>query len=191
MGHCAAKMPPQHCNGIEPGAVGGQIPQHQAPRGAPYDGFALVVGMRRRVIPRDLDGLCRVLVQERLQQCRDLPTPFVGFAQDHGLSRMVIDGANALALRGLAWRGDHHLLAFRTPHGFEGRQPGEIARIGIVKDLPGLQAIAGRFHRLFFPWYSGSGLLMVCWGRLKTMSASCRCRRTVSASTRMPVWSAI
>ena len=186
-----AKMSPEHLHGIEPGTVGRQIQPYQASRRTPHHGFNVVVFMRSRVIPRHRDGLCGVLLQERVQQCRALATPFVRCAQDHGLSCMVIDGANTRALRGLAWRGDHHLLACRTPQGFAGRQPGQIARIGRGKDLPWLQAIAGRFNRLFFPWYSGAGLLILCWGRLKTMSASCRCRRTVSAATRMPVCSAI
>ncbi len=118
-----AKMSPEHLNGIEPGTVGRQRQQHSAASRTPYNGFNVVVFMRGRVIPRHIYGLCGVLRQERLPQYRDLAAPFVRFEQDHGLSRMGIDGANAIALRGLSWRGAHHLLAFRAPHGFEGRQP--------------------------------------------------------------------
>jgi hypothetical protein len=94
-------------------------------------------------------------LQECVQQCRDLATPFVRFAQAHRLSCMVIDGATTIALRGVAWGGDHPLLALRTPQGVEGRQPREIACLGIVKDLSRLQASAGRVNRLFFPGIRG------------------------------------
>jgi hypothetical protein len=104
---------------------------------------------------------------------------------------MVIDGTNAIPFRGLPGRGHHHVLPFRAPPGPERGHPGEIALVGIVKDLPGLQTVTDRFNRLFFTWYAGLGLVMGCWGRLKTMLAALRCTRTVSASPRMPGCSAI
>jgi hypothetical protein len=52
------------------------------------------------------------------------------------------------------------------------------------------QVVAGVFHRLLFTTYAGSGRLFVCWGRLSTMPACFKARRTVSSETRMPVRSA-
>lgn len=149
LGHLAAQRPPPHFNGLAPGPVGGQRQHHQAPRGAPSDGFDRVVGLRRRVIPRAIDALCGVLVQKRLAECGDLATPCVRFDEAHGLSRLVRASTKTSARCGLAWRGDHPWLAFWTPPGFEGRQPGASDRIGIVTDRPWRQAIAGRFTGLF------------------------------------------
>jgi hypothetical protein len=81
-----------------------------------------------------------------------LASPCMGCAQDHRLSCLVSDSAKAIPFRGLPGRGHHHWLALRTPHGFEGRQPREIACISIGKDLPWLQAVAGRVKRRRSTW---------------------------------------
>src|SRR5512143_444374 len=94
--------------------------------------------------------------------------------QHHRLASMIIDRANAVTLRRLPRGRNHDLLAVRTPQRPQGGHPGEVELIGRIADLPRFQRRTGFFNRLFCTGYSGSGLLMVGWGRLMTMSAAFR-----------------
>jgi hypothetical protein len=64
-------------------------------------------------------------------------------------------------------------------------------RIRIIEYRAWRHAITGLRNRLFLPNYSGSGLLLFCGGRERTIAAAASTRRTVSSDTRMPVRSAI
>src|SRR5512139_1654116 len=110
--------------------------------------------------------------------------------QHYRLTGMIIDRANAVALVRLSRGRNHDLLALWAPHRSQGRHPREVELIRIIEDLLRFQGRTGVFNRLFLTAYSGSGLLIVCCGRLMTMSAAFRWHRTVSASTRIPVCSA-
>src|SRR5262249_20246888 len=86
---------------------------------------------------------------------------------------------------------NHHLLSDRTPQGPQGWLPTNVKFVSIVEDLPGLQVITCVFNRLFFTWYSGSGLEILCWGRERTTPPALRARRTVSSETRSLVSPAV
>src|SRR5258708_5673810 len=146
--------------------------------------------MRPGIIPSDVDRPRGVFLHQGVQQLSDLFAPLVPLQEDHRFPRVIVHGANAVVLGRLSWGGDHHLLSLGAPHGSECGEPTEIELIGVIEDIPGAQVVAGCFNRLFFTAYSGSGLLMVCWGRLNTISAALRWTRTVSFSTRIPVCSA-
>src|SRR5262245_2965693 len=103
---------------------------------------------------------------------------------------MVVDRPNAIVSGGLSRCRDHYLLSLGTPQRPQGRKPTHIEFVRIIKDGSRFQVIAGLLNRLFFTRYSGSGLLILCWGRLSTISACFRWTRTVSAATRIPVCSA-
>ena len=93
---------------------------------------------------------------------------------------MVVHRSDAVTLFGLGGSGDHNLLAFRSPYRLEGRHPTQVELVGVVEMISRPEAVAGLFDRLFLKAYSGSGLVMVCWGRLRTIPAAFRCTRTVS-----------
>jgi hypothetical protein len=130
--------------------------------------------MRVRIVPRHVECPARMLVHERLQQFGDLAAPFVPAQEHDRLAGMIVHGADAEVSRRLSRRKDHDLLPFRAPQRAQGRQPTHVELIGVVEDVTGLQLVACLFDRLFFTAYSGSGLVMVCWGRLSTMSAALR-----------------
>src|SRR5215210_7494040 len=104
---------------------------------------------------------------------------------------MVVDRADAVSPGGLGGRRDHHLPALRAPYGLQSRHPAQAELVRVVETIARFEPVAGFFDRLFLRAYSGSGLLIVCWGRLSTMPWAFRCSRTVSYSTRMPVCSAM
>jgi hypothetical protein len=118
------------------------------------------------VIPGNLNGADRMPVDHGLQHFGDLPATFAPSAQHHGCTRMIIDGTQPIPLIRLAWRGNHDVLTPKTPHRAQGRQPAHIECVRIVERLPGGRMIAGLFNRLVFTAYSGSGLLIWCWGWL-------------------------
>src|SRR5215211_748061 len=121
-----------------------------------------------------------MLLQKRLQKFGDLGAALATADQHHRLAGVVVDRPDAVALFGLGWGLDHHLLALGAPHRLEGRHPAQVELVCVVEMIPRLQPVAGFFDRLFLRAYSGSGLVMVCWGRLKTMPSAFRCTRTVS-----------
>lgn len=191
MSDFASEVAPEHLDWVEPGTVGGQIQQHQASSGPAHDGFDLIVFMRIGVIPGHIEGARRMLVDQRLQQFGDFSAALAPPKQDDRLAGMVIDSAQAITPIRLPGCRDHHLLAFRAPESTQGGQPTDIELVRVVEHIAWFQVIARFFDRLFFTWYSGSGLLILCWGRLSTMSAFLSNRRTVSVETRRPVFSAI
>ena len=190
MGHLTAELPPQHLNQVQPGAIGGQIQQHQPSSCGANDGFNLIIRMGIGMIPRHIDGARGMPVDQGLQQFGDLLAPLAAAEQHDGFDCMIVDGAQPIALVRLPWGRNHDLLTSRTPQGAQGGQPTEIEFVSIVKHLTSFQMVAAVFNRLFFTAYSGSGRLIVCWGRLRTMSACFSARRIVSSETRMPVLSA-
>ena len=136
--------------------------------------------MSAGVVPSHVDRPFRVFLKQSLKQLRNLSATLVALELHNGFPRMIVNRANAVILVGLPRSGNHHLLAFRTPHRMQGGKPTEIKLILIIEHLTGLQVITGLFNRLFFSRYSGSGLLIVCCGRERTISASASTRRTVS-----------
>jgi hypothetical protein len=54
--------------------------------------------------------------------------------------------------------------------------PADVELISIVEGLARLQVIAGVFNRLFLSAYSGSGLVIVCCGRLNAILPASRMR---------------
>jgi hypothetical protein len=132
------------------------------------------------LIPGDIDGAGGMFVDQGLQPFGDLPATFAVPEQHPGFARMVVDGAQAIPFIRLTGRGHHDVLTPRAPHGAQGRQPTDIECVSSVKHRTGLQMVAGVLDRLFFTEYSGSGLLIVWWGRLSTMPAGFSARRTVS-----------
>src|SRR5215217_1697526 len=165
--------------------------QDQSACRSAQDHLDLVVLMGVGVVPGYIHGARRMLLQQRLQQFGDLTPALTPTDEDHRLAGMVVDRSDAVALFGLGWRLDHHLLALRSPHRLEGGHPAQVELVGVVEDLSRSEVVASLFNRLFLRAYSGSGLVMVCWGRLSTIPAAFRCTRTVSYSTRMPVCSAM
>jgi hypothetical protein len=191
MGHFATELPPQVLYRIEPGTVGGQVEQDQPTRSPSQDSLDLVVLMGAGVIPGDIDRASRMSVKQSLQQLSHLAASFASSDQHEGFSRMVVDCTKTIAFPGLSGRRDHHLLALPAPHRSERWQPADVELVGVVEHLTWLQSIPRVLNRLFLTLYSGSGLLMVCWGRLSTIPAFFSSLRTVSSETRMPVCSAI
>jgi hypothetical protein len=178
-------------DGIEPRAIGWQVQQNQPTSCTPNDCFDLIILMRVGVVPGDVDVSGRVLVHQSLQQFGHFATALSAPKQNDGFTRVIIHGTQPVASVGLTRGGDHHLLAFGAPQRSQGWQPTDVKFIGVVKDIPWFQAVSCVFNRLFFTWYAGSGLLILCWGRLSTMSAFFSTRRTVSVETRRPVFSAM
>jgi hypothetical protein len=174
MGDLTPKVAPQHLNGVEPGTIGRQVQQYQPSCRGPYHCFHFIVCMGAGIVPGHVDRLGGVLIQQGLQQLGYLPPALPASEEHHRLPGMVIDGPDTIVFSGLSWCGDHDLLAFGTPHGPQGGQPTEVEFIGVIKDFFCLQAISGFLNRLFLTRYTGSGLLILCWGRLSTMSASSR-----------------
>jgi hypothetical protein len=130
------------------------------------------------------------LDDQRLQAFGDPLAPFPAAEQHHGFARVVVDGAQTIALVRLPWGGNHDVLPSRAPQGAQGGQPTEIEFALIVKHLAEFQLVAGIFNRLSFSAYSGSELLILCWGRLSIVPSCFSARRTVSSEARMPVGSA-
>src|SRR3954462_936807 len=104
---------------------------------------------------------------------------------------MVVDRSDSVALFRLGGRWDHNLLAFWSPYRLQGWHPAQVELVGVIEVLSRGETVAGLFDRLFLRAYSGSGLVMVCWGRLKTIPVAFKCTRTLSQVTRMPVVSAM
>jgi hypothetical protein len=129
-----------------------------------------------------------MLLQERFQQFGRLASALASTDEDHRLASVVVDRPDAVALF-LGWAGVGIITCW--PFGLHialrvGIQL-RLELLGIVEDVCRSEVVAGLFERLFLRVYSGSGLVMVCWGRLKTIPAAFKCSRTVSYSTRMPV----
>src|SRR5258707_6932155 len=146
--------------------------------------------MRSGVIPGDIDGPRRVFLQECFQERRDLFAALVPLQEHHRFPTVLVHGSTAVVLGRLSGGGNHHRLSLGAPHRPQRGEPTEIELIRVIEDIPRFPVVAGRFTRLFLSAYSGSGLLIVCWGRLNTISAAWRWTRTVAFSTRIPVRSA-
>ena len=121
-----------------------------------------------------------MFLEQRFEQLSDLGAALASTDEDDRLAGVVVHRAYAVALSGLGWRWDHHLPPFRAPHRLEGGHPAQVELVGVVEDIARFETAAGFFDRLFLRAYSGSGLVMVCWGRLKTIPAAFRCTRTLS-----------
>ncbi len=126
----------------------------------------------------------------RLPAIRNLLSPLSSTNDHHRSSPMIVDRSQTIMHFGLSQRWDHQLLPFRAPHLAQSRQPTDIELIRIVKDFVSLHPISSFINRLFLIWYSGSGLEIVCCGRLNAISSFANSRRIVSSETRMPVFSA-
>src|SRR3954452_4236273 len=68
VGDLAPELTPEHLNGIEPRAVGGQIQQHETASRAPEYSLDLIILMCVGIIPCHIDRLVPVLVEQGLQQ---------------------------------------------------------------------------------------------------------------------------
>src|SRR5713101_79181 len=187
----APEMAPEHFDGIEPRAIGRQVQQDQPASCTPNHSFNLIIFMGVGIVPGDVDCSGRVLVHQSLQQFGHFTTALSSLEQNDGFTRVIIHGTQPVSTVRLTWGGDHHLFTFGAPQCPQGRQPTDIEFIGIIEYVALFQLVAGVFNRLFLTRYSGSGLLILCWGRLSTMSAFFSTRRTVSVETRWPVFSAM
>jgi hypothetical protein len=115
MGHVAAELPPQHRNGVEPRAVGGQIQQDQPPSRGTGDRFDLIISLGIRMIPRHKDGAHGMRVDQGLPPFGDLLATCAAAAEHYGFAGMVVDGAQAILRVWLPRGGDHDVLAPRAP----------------------------------------------------------------------------
>jgi hypothetical protein len=123
MGHLAPEVAPEHLDGVQPGAVGWQVEQHQSTSRSTQDRLDLVVLMGVGVVPGHVDSACRMLLQQCFQQLGDLTPAFAATNENNRLPGMVVDRSDAVALFGLSGRLDHYLLAHRAPHSLEGGHP--------------------------------------------------------------------
>ena len=123
MGHLTAEMSPEHFDGVQPGTVGGKIEQDQPSSGTSYHGLDVRVLMCGRMIPGHIDRLLGMLLEQGLEPFGALLAPFMAPEEYHRLPGMIIDGTNAIVFGRLSWGRNHHLLAFRAPHGPEGWHP--------------------------------------------------------------------
>ena len=180
MGHLPTKMAPEHLDRVQPRTIGRQVQQYQTSRCGTDHCFHFPILMSCEVVPSHKDHSRRMLVQQRLQQLGHFLASLSFADQDNSLSAMIVDGPQPVMHLGLSWGRDPHLLPFGAPHRSQSGQPAHIELVGIVEHLPWLQSVSGFFDLLFFTWYSGSGLLMVCCGRLNTISSLASSRRTVS-----------
>jgi hypothetical protein len=165
--------------------------RHQPTRSPSYNGFNFIILMGIGVIPSYINGFIGMFLQKGFQEFGDFFTPLVSAYENDGFSGMVVDSPDAIVLLGLAWSWDHDLLSFWAPHRNQGWQPGQVEFISVIKHFLRFQVVSDVFDRLFLTLYSGSGLLMVCCGRLKTIPPALSTRRTVSVETRNPVSSAM
>ena len=142
------------------------------------------------IILRDINRLPGMLREDCVQQFGNFTTTFVRAKERNGFPRMIVHGTQTIAFRWLSRRGNHDLLSARTPQRAQRWKPAEIKFVGVIKNLANVQMITRFLDRLFFSSYSGSGLVILCCGRLITMSFCFKSRRRVSSENRRPVWSA-
>src|SRR5687768_15449886 len=76
MGNFTAKVPPEHFNWVQPGAVCRQVKENQSAGRGSYHRFHLIIFMGRGIVPSDVDGSGRMLVEQPLQQLSDFSTAF-------------------------------------------------------------------------------------------------------------------
>ncbi len=146
--------------------------------------------MGSSLVPGAIDGSRPVFIEQPLPSFGNFAAALVAAKEDLGFGGVVVDGADAGVLGWLTGRRDHDRLSLRPPHSVQGREATDVEFSRIIKVVSWLHAGAGSFDRLFLTRYSGSGRLILGCGRLSTISGFARCKRTVSASTRMPVTSA-
>jgi hypothetical protein len=132
----ATKMAPEHFNRVEPGAIGGQVQQHQASSRCTHDSFDFIVFMGTSVVPGDVDRAREMFVHQGLQKFGRFSASLPAAKQDHGLTGVVVDGTQTIALVGLARRRDLDLLTKRAPHRTQRGQPTDVEFIGVVEDIP-------------------------------------------------------
>jgi hypothetical protein len=92
MGYLPAKVPPAHFERIEPRTVGRQRQQHEPSGGATDSRLNVLVLRGAGIIPREVDRLLRVLIEQGAQQLGHLLAPFMGSEQDPRLPCLVING---------------------------------------------------------------------------------------------------
>ena len=151
VGDFTPTVSPQHLNGVEPRAVGRQIQQPQPPCRGTDHGLSCVIGMRICVIPGAIAGAGRMAIDQGLQPFGARLAPRAAAEQHDGVARMIVDGAQPIALGRLPWGGNHDLLTARTPQGAQGGQPTAMAFVRRVTHFTRLQMVAAVFKRLFFP----------------------------------------
>nr|WP_244936461.1 hypothetical protein [Methylobacterium currus] len=145
----AAELAPEHLDRVQPRAVGREVKQDEAPGRAAQHRLDLIVLVRAGIIPGDVDGLGRVLFQERFEEFSDLASPLMRAGEDHRLAALPINRPEPIAPRRLHRGRDHHLLPLGTPHRPQGRIPADVELVGVVEDRAGPQAVASAFDRLF------------------------------------------
>jgi hypothetical protein len=123
MGNLTTERAPQHLNRVQPRAIGRHIQQHQPPRRGADHGLDGIIEMGIGVVPGHIDGAGGVVVDSNRQSFGDLAATCAAPAPYDRLARIVIDGAQAVPLRGLTRRGDHDLWPSRTPHRPQCGQP--------------------------------------------------------------------
>ena len=66
MGDFTPEVPPEHLNRIKPRTIGRQIQEHQVPGSGAHDGFHFLVLMCRDIIPRHIDGVGGMFIEQVL-----------------------------------------------------------------------------------------------------------------------------
>src|SRR5271157_2433563 len=162
MSHFSTEMTPEHFDRVQPRTISRQVEQNQTSSCGTNNLFHFIILMSREVVPGHKNCSRGMFVQQSLQQLGHFLASLSFADQDHGFTSMVVDRSQAIVNLGLTRGRDHHLLPFGTPHRTQGREPTDIEFICIVEYIACLQSVSGFFNLLFFTWYSGSGLLIVC-----------------------------
>ena len=145
----AAELAPEHLDRVQPRAVCREIKEDEAPGRAAQHRLDLVVLVRAGIIPGDVDGLGRVLFQERFEEFSDLASPLMRAGEDHRLAALPINRPEQKAPPRLHRGRDHHLLPLGSRHRPRGRIPADAELGGVVEDRAGPQAVASEFDCLF------------------------------------------
>src|ERR687898_727859 len=97
VGDLAPEVPPEHLDRVQPRAVGRQVQEDQPARGAAQHGLDLLVLVRARVVPGDVDGLAGVLHEQRPEQLGHPLAPLARPRRHDGLAGVPVDRAQAVA----------------------------------------------------------------------------------------------
>lgn len=162
MCNLTAQMAPQHLNGVEPGAVGGQVQEYQPPISFLEHEVNLWPLVRVDVVPNKVDGFVGMLGHQGSQELSYLNPSLALAHQEDDLTGVIVHRTNAVLVSGCPRRRDHDLAPDPTPHGAQSGTPTQVDLIAIVEDLACLQIVSDCFDRRFFSAYSGSGLLILC-----------------------------
>nr|WP_043748777.1 hypothetical protein [Methylobacterium nodulans] len=81
------EVTPEHLNRVQPGTVGREIQQNEAPSRAAQDGFDLLILVRAGVVPGHVHRLAAVARQQRLEQLSYFTPSLVRPGEDQAQSK--------------------------------------------------------------------------------------------------------